>query len=93
MNPSRSVSTKEGIRRALEELIERGGPQTCRALVEKINKEYRISRVNVDKDRAAQYLIRNPNIVVVGDITKDKIHVYGLRGVDYTDHQIMKEVG
>ena len=61
-------------------------------LVEKINKEYRISRVTIDKDRAAQYLIRNPNIIVVGDIPKDKIHVYGLRGVDYTNHQIMKEV-
>ena len=35
---------------------------------------------------------QNPNIVVVG-YYQDKIHVYGLRGVDYTDHQIMKEVG
>jgi len=92
MTSPRSVSTKEGIHRALEEVIERNGPQICKNLVERINREYKITRVNIDKDRAAQYLIRNPNIVVVGDISKDKIHVYGLRGVDYTDHNIMKEV-
>jgi hypothetical protein len=38
--------------------------------------------VEIDNYRAAQYLRENPNIVVLGNV--NKVHVYGIRGVNYS---------
>lgn len=85
MDPLPKVSTKKGLQKAFEEIIGRRGPQTCRSIVDNLRMDYEVSRVEVDTTRAAQYLIRNPRIIVLGDVQQDgKVHLYGLRDVDYT---------
>lgn len=85
---SRKISTKEGIHQAFEDILLTRGPQTCNRLVDIVHDEYTITRVNVHKDRAAQYLIQNPNIIILGDVRHEgKVHVYGLRDVEYPEYQ------
>lgn len=77
------ATTKKALHGAFEDLILRGGPTTAKGIVERLETHYRTGNLRVDKDRAAQYLIRNPNIIVLGDIPGEGIHVYGLAGVEY----------
>ncbi len=76
------VSTKKEVKQAFEDLIIHQGPCTCKSLVERLKLNYRVSRVEIDNYRAAQYLRENPNIVVLGNV--NKVHVYGIRGVNYS---------
>lgn len=73
---SRQVNTKAGIHRAFEEIIQREGPATCNRIVERVNSTYKVTRVKIDTSRAAQYLIRNPNIIVVDETPEG--YIYGL---------------
>lgn len=85
MDPLPKVSTKKGLQKAFEEIILRRGPQTCRTIVERLRMEYEVSRVEIDTTRAAQYLIRNPRIIILGDVQQGgKVHLYGLIDIDYT---------
>ena len=90
---SRKITTKIEIHQAFEAVIKDHGPQTCKKLVEIVNDVYTITRVSIHKKRAAQYLIMNPNIVIVGDVRLEgKVHVYGLRGVEYSQQELQTAV-
>jgi len=85
LDPLPKVSTKKGLQKAFEEIIRRRGPQTSRTIVQRLMMEYDVSRVQVDSDRAGQFLIRNPKIIILGDVNQGgKVHLYGLVDVDYT---------
>ncbi|BDZ68569.1 hypothetical protein [Methanobacterium ferruginis] len=91
--PLLKISTKKGIHRAFEDVIRRHGPQTCSSIVDTVKMEYKITRVQIDKDRAAQYLVQNPNIIILGDIQQNgKVHLYGLHDVDYNCKTLAKVV-
>jgi septum formation inhibitor MinC len=85
VNSLPKVSTKKGLQEAFEDIIRRKGPQTSRSIVDNLRMEYTVTRVQIDSDRAGQYLIRNPNIIILGDVHQGgKVHLYGLRDVDYS---------
>lgn len=85
MDPLPKVSTKKGLQKAFEEIIRRRGPQTSRTIVDRLRMEYEVRRVQIDTTRAAQYLIRNPRIIILGDVQQGgKVHLYGLIDIDYT---------
>ena len=84
MMSERKISTKKEIHQAFEDILNRRGPQTCKGLVETLQNEYHVSRVQIDSDRASQYLRQNPNITILGDVyLNGNVHLYGLKNVDY----------